>query len=263
MTATQPPGAGPPDRAATGVFRSALRVVRAPVWRLLDALRRARERRRLRWLARGSGDPFRRSPYYARAEPHTDRQWDTLVWPRIRTLDFSRTLELAPGHGRHSVRLRSLATELTLVDINEECLRHCRRRLGDDSGSVRYLRTDGYSLDGVDDATITTVFTFDSMVHFDRRVVAAYLREFARVLEEGGHAFCHHSNHQRARRGDFRTSEHWRNFMSLELFASLARAAGLEVLRSDPIDWGEGEELCPQLDGLTLLQRPPAAARSS
>jgi SAM-dependent methyltransferase len=207
--------------------------------------------------AHSSGDPFRVSPYYEVAEAHIDELWDTLIWPRIDGLDFTRVLDLATGHGRNAAKLQQVAGELVLVDINEECLAACRKRFRGDP-RFSFARTNGYDLEAVDDEDLTLVYSFDAMVHFDPDVVAAYLPEIRRVLRPGGHAFLHHSNFAERPDGDFRDSPHWRNHMSVELFAEMARSAGLEVVRSEVIDWGREDDLVEDLDGLTLLRRPEA-----
>jgi ubiquinone/menaquinone biosynthesis C-methylase UbiE len=189
-------------------------------------------------------------------------QWERLIWPVIADLDHRAVLELAAGHGRNSARLLETAGSLVLVDINPSCLDACRARFGDDHPRVRYLSTDGYSLRGVDDQSITLVYCFDAMVHFAPDVVAAYLPEICRVLVPGGHAFLHHSNHAVARDADFRDAPHWRNYMSMEEMARLAEAAGLTVTWSKAIDWGRGEDRCENLDGLSLLRRDADVAPS-
>jgi hypothetical protein len=110
----------------------------------------------LRSLARRSGDPFRRSPYYDVAEPHMDDLWQRLIWPWIEDLDHRRVMDLAAGHGRNSVKLAAVAESLVMVDINQECLDACRVRLGDED-RFQYVRTDGYSLQGVTDDSVSLV----------------------------------------------------------------------------------------------------------
>ncbi len=184
-----------------------------------------------------------------------ERKWDDLIWPIIRGVDFSSTIDLAAGHGRNSSMLRPLAIQLTIVDINEECIDACRRRFGDDSG-VAFVLNDGTSLEGIRDDSASFVYCFDAMVHFAPEVVAAYLFETARVLKAGGHAFFHHSNRPLPPGADFTDALHWRHDMSLRRFSSLAADAGLEVVHSAPIDWSHEDHVWPHLDGLTLLRRP-------
>ncbi len=205
--------------------------------------------------ARASGDPFKQSEYFALAEKEMDRLWPRLIWPLIRDSDLRRVVDLAAGHGRNSARLREVAGEIVIVDINHECLAACRARFaGDDRFS--FVKTDGASLAGIADASVSLVYSFDSMVHFEREVVSAYLKEARRVLEPGGRGFFHHSNYTGNEGGDFRRSPHWRNYMSLALFARYASEAGLLLTGSQALDWGDEPDFYPGLDGLSLVRRP-------
>ena len=200
--------------------------------------------------ARSSGDPHIGSPYYDRAEPYMDQQWETLIWPMIQSLDFSCVVDLAAGHGRNSAKLCEYADKLIIVDINQECIDYCKERFRGNK-KISYLKNDGFSLRGIKDGEVSLVYSFDSMVHFDSEVIKEYLKEFHRVLKPGGHCFCHHSNYTGNPDGHFMQSPHWRNFMSKELFAHYSAMAGLEVIEQRVIDWGY-----PELDCLTLLQKP-------
>jgi hypothetical protein len=46
----------------------------------------------------------------------------------------------------------------------------------------------------VADESVNFVFSFDSLVHADELVLAAYIKEFKRILTDNGVAFIHHSN---------------------------------------------------------------------
>ena len=205
--------------------------------------------------AQFTGDPFKSAEYFAVAEPYMDEQWKALIWPRIEKFDLTRVLDLAAGHGRNSAKLRDVAKAVVVVDINDECLDACRKRFAGDS-RFTFVKTDGASLSGVADASISLVYSFDSMVHFAPEVVRSYLRECRRVLVPGGHGFCHHSNYTGNRDGDFRTSPHWRNYMSRELFATYLQEAGLEVVTSDLLDWGQAPDFYKDIDCLTVFRRP-------
>ncbi len=205
--------------------------------------------------ARASGDPFKQAEYVARAEREMDGLWQRLIWPLIRECDFRRVVDLAAGHGRNSARLREVAGEIVIVDINDECLAACRARFAGD-GRFSFVQTDGASLAGIADASVSLVYSFDSMVHFEREVVRAYLKEARRVLEPGGRGFFHHSNYTGNEGGDFRRSPHWRNYMSLALFARYASEAGLLLTGSQAIDWGAEPDFYAGLDGVTLVRRP-------
>lgn len=213
---------------------------------------------RLLAKAQQPGEQFRNAPYYDIAEPDMAQLWHDLIWPRIHHLDFSCVLDLAAGHGRNSARLREVSEHIIIVDINEENIEYCRARFqGDDA--FTFLRNDGLSLAGVADATVSLVYSFDSMVHFDQDVVREYLREIRRVLTPGGSGFIHHSNYVGDPTGDFTKAPHWRNYMSSDLFANHCAECGLEVIEQQVIDWGG----FTGLDCLSILRRPARSSASA
>lgn len=210
-------------------------------------------------LAKPAISQFTESPYFARAEAHTKRQWDTHIAPVLSGANLNRVLDLACGHGRFSELLAPLAKRLIAADANETCIAATRERLKD-FDNVEYVVTNGYSLDAIPDGAITFIFCFDAMVHFDNDVVNAYIEETARILAPGGTGFFHHSNFTERPGADHRGNPHARNFMSSELFAHQAAKAGLDLVRSVKISWGTGERFVPYLDGITVVRkpRPPA-----
>ena len=206
-------------------------------------------------LATAVGKDWAKSNYYDRAE---EADWLQPFWgeqsPFLRffkELDLTCVLELACGHGRHSEQLRGKAQSIVLVDINEANIAFCRKRF---SGleEFRFVLTNGYSFDSVQDRECTAVFSYDAMVHFDSDVVRAYLEETARVLRPGGRALFHHSNYSQNPGGDAHDNPGWRNFMSEALFEHYAAKCGLRRLASEVLNWGGKTAL----DFLTLLERP-------
>ena len=196
--------------------------------------------------------------YYRDAEPYMQKQWDGVIWPIIQNLDFQHVLELAPGHGRNTEFLRRLASSITLVDVNPNCIEACRERFGDrvDGCQFRYFVTDGDSLAMIDSESQTLVYSFDSMVHFDSSVVKAYLHEIARVLRPGGSAFLHHSNYGTvAPNSDWAHNPGNRSDMTAERMRAFASEAGLEVMfqRLSGLADGWGLE---DLDAFSVLRRP-------
>lgn len=121
-------------------------------------------------------------------------QWYGCVLPRI--APFTPTgsiLEIAPGYGRWTRYLLGLARELTVVDLAENCIDHCRKRFAN-YDHVRFHVNDGKSLAAIPDRSIDFVFSFDSLVHADISVLDAYVMQLDRILTERGVAFLHHSN---------------------------------------------------------------------
>lgn len=211
--------------------------------------------KRLATAAQQIGHDWKSCPYYNAAEINMERQWTEMIWPfltgeREGQIDFSTTVELAAGHGRNSAKLLPLANKLHLVDINEENISFLRDRFGNDL-RIEYHVNNGYSLSFLEDHTVSFVYCFDAMVHFDSDVVREYLREFARILILGGRVFAHHSNYVGNPGGDLHRNPAWRNFMSQELFTHYARKEGLSVIRQKKVDWNFDKTF---IDCFTLCQ---------
>ena len=204
--------------------------------------------------------------YYDDAEPVMDQQWRDLIVPHLAHFDVSITLELAPGHGRNS-RLLALhgARALHLVDVNRTCIDACRARFGEQWHGCRffYYVNNGRDLTAIADQSTTFVYSFDSMVHFDKTVVRAYLEEFARVLRPGGGGFVHHSNY-----GTFAPDSDWasnpggRSDVSAELFRGYCVRSGLEVIAQHLHGRAEGRHM-DGLDCVTLFRKPIHAGAAS
>ncbi|MDO9707355.1 class I SAM-dependent methyltransferase [Paracraurococcus lichenis] len=203
---------------------------------------------RLDAAARHVGDPWLpQHPYFDAAEAGFDILWRTIE-PHLAGADFTCVLDLATGRGRNARRLLPLARRLILVDIRPENIAFCRDRFGDDP-KITYIANNGYDLREVPDGSVTLLYSFDAMVHFDSDVVRAYLGEARRIMAPGARAVLHHSNYVGGE--DWLRAPHCRNFMSRPLFAHYARKEGLRVLRQEVMEWGG----IPRLDCISLLQR--------
>ena len=173
---------------------------------------------------------------------------ERLITPYARS--GSTILELAPGHGRWTEALASLAGRLILVDLSPSCIEECQRRF---MGRYR-LETfvnDGKSLPPGLDCQVDLVWSFDSLVHVAPREIQSYLHEIHRVLRPGGFAVIHHANRKHwtlplapIRRlgpswtflyrylsiGFEESADGWRSAVSEKLFRTMANRAGLNVL---------------------------------
>jgi len=190
------------------------------------------------------------SAYYESAEQWIEQAWSQTVWPFIQECDFSCVVDLAAGHGRNTRKLLELAKQLYLVDINEDNIRFCRQRFATEK-KITYIQNDGFTLNGVPSGEVSLVYCFDAMGHFDSDVIRSYLHDFSRVLKPGGYGFCHHSNYDRNPGGDIHDNPGWRNFMSQNLFHHYCAKEGLEVVKSQIIDWDT-----PKQDCVTLFRKP-------
>jgi hypothetical protein len=104
------------------------------------------------------------------------------------------------------------------------------------------------------DASIDFVFSFDSLVHPDRDVIEAYLRELGAKLKIGGKGFIHHSNFGQyanslreripeplakplIKAGILDWAHHRNPTMSADLFRALCERNGLHCLWQELVNW--------------------------
>ena len=200
----------------------------------------------------------RAGTYFSEAEEYMQPQWQNIIWPIIENEDFTHTLDLACGHGRNTEYLSRYASSIDLVDVNQSCIDACQRRFGSrrNGCNFRYHLTNGTNLLSIPEASISFVYSWDSMVHFDKLVVENYVTEIARVLKPGGTAFLHHSNLGISLPNSDWTKNHGgRSDMSAELMKTFAAAAGLTIKFQRLSGKNDGRGL-DDLDCLSLLRRP-------
>jgi ubiquinone/menaquinone biosynthesis C-methylase UbiE len=205
----------------------------------------------------GEYDWSRAGEEWSEAWGSSEAQWHGTLLPRIhRFLPSETILEIAPGYGRWSQYLREHCDRLVLVDLSEQCIDACRERFAGDSGVTCFVN-DGLSLAMVEDESVDFAFSFDSLVHVEEDVVAAYLRELSGKLKPDGAGFVHHSNAGRYGRYfgairsiwptrlrqllvDSHVVEHdeWRALsMTAERFDAACRAAGLQCITQELVNW--------------------------
>lgn len=199
-----------------------------------------------------------------------DLQWYGTLLPRIQAFVPTGTiLEIACGFGRWTHYLKDLGDQLIAVDLNESCVDACRERFAHETG-ITYHVNDGRSLEFVPDGSVDFVFSFDSLVHADQDVMAAYAAELARILAPEGVAFLHHSNlgnygrYFKAREirglggvlrrvGLLERTNHWRDpTVTAEKVARFATASGLSCVSQELITWQTKHQ---PIDCLSVLVR--------
>lgn len=173
----------------------------------------------------------------------TDAMWAWTIMPRIASfLPAQHVLEIAPGFGRVTQYLAPACEKLTVVDLTERCIEACKERFKD-VDHIDYHVNDGRSLDMVDDDSVDFVFSWDSLIHVEEDVIAAYLTQLGRKLKPGGAGVLHHSNlgaYRDKRTGELTIeNEHWRAAgMSARKFTEHCRAAGMTCTFQELIPWG-------------------------
>jgi SAM-dependent methyltransferase len=196
--------------------------------------------------------PWRASSYYASAEQWTHLWWSdkSIFREMFEKLDLTSTLELACGHGRHSEIVANLTPSLSLMDILPENIEVCKQRLAS-RNNVRYYVNNGFDFNPLASCSLSSVFCYDAMVHFSPDIMASYLKDTVRVLTSGGMALFHHSNYGIYSEEHYGLNPHALNYMTIELFENLASEAGISIVETLKIDWGN----VPDLDRVSLLQK--------
>ena len=200
------------------------------------------------------------SAYYDQAEQVFDVQWRDLILPRLKNLDLQIILDFAAGHGRNSARLLELAKQIYLVDANPDAVEFLRQRFAHHDQqrcSLQVVQNNGKDLREIPSNAISLLYSFDSMVHFEKRLIEAYMPEFERVMAPGAFGFIHHSNFGRVSENpDFRAHPSWRANVDKEFFAQCCYRHKLLVVQQTPISWWAGEVAVQDLDCISLVYKP-------
>lgn len=177
-------------------------------------------------------------------------QWLGSLYPRIAAfLPANSILEIAPGFGRWTQFLLAACSEYQGVDLSQECVDACKHRFSA-APNARFDKNDGVSLPMVESGSVDFLFSFDSLVHAESEVMAAYIPEFLRTLNPSGVAFIHHSNW--AEVGGSLQNDHGRGMdISANDISEMIGNAGGHVIVQEKINWGFVE--CT--DCLTLFGR--------
>lgn len=124
----------------------------------------------------------------------TNYMWFGSIFPRImKNLPCHSILEIACGHGRISQYLLKYCKELILLDLSNNCIEHCKKRFAKHK-HIKYYVTDGLSMNMIEDNSIDFVFSWDSLVHAEKKVLKHYINELSKKLTKGGTGIIHHSN---------------------------------------------------------------------
>ncbi len=194
--------------------------------------------------------------YFDKAESDewTDGFWNpgTPFRAEFDRLDLTAVLELACGFGRHARRIADRCGRLTLLDTSEYAIARCRERFADLAHVDFILSTTGRDFPGVADRSLSAVYSYDSMVHFEAGCVFAYLREIHRALRPGGRALLHHSAWRGRPARRITRNPCWRACMDPDEFAHESGALGFRIESMRTFPWHSRDVT----DALTLLLKP-------
>ncbi|HMI62593.1 MAG TPA: class I SAM-dependent methyltransferase, partial [Puia sp.] len=164
---------------------------------------------------------------------------DSVFYSLFQQLNLESVLEIACGAGRHSLQVASRIQKLYLLDSSAGALEIAREKFNG-YPQVTYLHNPeglGIPREMLPDGSVSTVFSYDAMVHFEKECVDAYIKDSFRVLKPGGLALLHHSNYDKNPEGIFSSNPGWRNYMSWELFTQMAKASGFRIIESKTISY--------------------------
>lgn len=195
--------------------------------------------------------------YYEKAEQDewTRVFWneDTVFYSLFQQLDTDFLLEIACGAGRHSERVVDKVKQLYLLESSNAALLLAKERFADRENVVYILNKSGFGIPdtSVSDASLSAVFSYDAMVHFEKEAVESYIADSCKKLKPNGLALFHHSNYDKNPNGVFTDNPGWRNYMTQDLFLDLSRKHGFDVVRSEIFSFS-----CTDSDCVTLLKKP-------
>jgi SAM-dependent methyltransferase len=200
-----------------------------------------------------SSAPFVDSSYYGDAEKWTPLWWnyDLPFRSMFDQLDTTVTVDLAAGYGRHAEYAAPLTGQLILMDVIERNIKVCKVRLASRYKNIQYIVNNGFDYRPLQDASVTSIFCYDAMVHFSAAVVKSYLNDTSRILKNGGRALFHHSNYDGPQMDHFGKHPHARQRLTQSEFHRLAIHAGLRICMSKIIPWAEVKDL----DCITLVEK--------
>lgn len=111
------------------------------------------------------------SSYFDIAEKEIDNQWQK-IYPFFSSydLDHSCVLDLAAGKGRFTAKLVEYFDKVVAVDVNRENIYALKKRFCNE-GKVTVIQNNGYDLSRIDDNSVSFIYSFDAMVHFDIEII--------------------------------------------------------------------------------------------
>jgi len=191
------------------------------------------------------------SDYYDSAETNTAWQWQ-IIEPYLRESpqpDLSIVLDFACGRGRIAERFADISGKLICADMSVDAIEACRRRFAGNSNVECVVNGNGSI--PVPSGSVSFLYSWDAMVHFNCSEIEEYFVEFKRVLRKDGLALIHHSNY--AALGS--VARPWqknpgsRGYVSAQDVRHITRKCGLRVVKQQVMDWSQAN-----LDCITVLE---------
>jgi ubiquinone/menaquinone biosynthesis C-methylase UbiE len=182
---------------------------------------------------------------------NTENLWNKFIFEDIKEFRNKKILEIAPGHGRMTQFLSILASELLVIDLNPNCIKKTKEKLG--HHVLAYFVNNGNDLPKIRDNSQDLVFSFDSFVHFHKNVTDDYLGEIYRVLKPGGKGYIHHSWLIGGSDNSFDNFA-GRSTMNPDTFKSLVEKHNMSVVEQKTLQF-QPEGMWDGLDSITIFQK--------
>lgn len=142
-------------------------------------------------------DDWNEEAFFASGEADYQRLVEPIVAKLAVATEGSAMAELGCGAGRMTRAFARRFRTVTAVDISEEMQARAKSYLKD-SGNVRWVLTDGVSLNGVESGTMNFVFSYLVLQHYpSAELIAGSIREMIRILQpEGAFLFQFNGSHR-------------------------------------------------------------------
>ena len=195
---------------------------------------------------------------FDKADQSIESQWIHIIWPLVKDFNFDSVLELAPGGGRNTEKLARLSKVIYAVDISKYSLMKLQNRFANYQGDcqLHFYQNNGSDLPMIGNETISTIYCWDSAVHFDKSVMHDYMREFYRVLKVDGRGFIHHSNLGSIADNDIKKNPHWPSNLDKDLFRKYCQQNKMKIVRQVNLLWGDSRDSSGQIeDFISIFQK--------
>ena len=120
----------------------------------------------------------------------TGNLWN-IIYPKFSNYLKGEVLEISPGYGRMTSYLLTKINDLSVVDLNDNCIEKCKSKFG--NKIKNYVINNGYDLEYFENNYFDFIFSYDSFVHMTEDVIESYIKEIFRVLKHNSYSFIHHS----------------------------------------------------------------------
>lgn len=170
-------------------------------------------------------------------------------------LDTTCILEYGCGNVFNIEYYADAADNVFYLGTEQENINSCKQKYqyATFGCKVKYFKVNNCKFADIRDKSITSLFTYETLIHYNLEPIIKVVKEANRVLIDGGYALFHHSNSSDYPGAYFRNKPHARNFMSCNLFAQICIESGFDIVEQIVIPWGRGDNKYNCIDALSLV----------